>query len=88
MAPFRQGLVRLRNGGCHALALRTCSTNDILDIEIEAGGTQFSANSDSQTAFATLFDGDLWMIYRNALTDVLHWDFVSQRETMHIRVLT
>lgn len=26
-------------------------------------------------AFAALFDGDRWMIYRNAVTDVLHWDF-------------
>ncbi|TFK41122.1 polysaccharide lyase family 8 protein [Crucibulum laeve] len=50
-------------------------TNDILDLEIEAGGTQFSANAASQNAFATLFDGDKWMIYRNSLTGVLHWDF-------------
>lgn len=21
--------------------------------------------------------GDLWMVYRNVLTNVLHWDFVS-----------
>jgi hypothetical protein len=27
--------------------------------------------------FATLFDGDKWMIYYNTLTGVLHWDFVS-----------
>lgn len=43
-----------------------------------AGGTQFAANTESQSTFATLFDGDRWMIYRNALTGVLHWDFVSR----------
>ncbi|KAH9486902.1 Hyaluronate lyase [Psilocybe cubensis] len=50
-------------------------TNDLLDLEVEAGGTQFAANSDSQDAFATLFDGDRWMIFRNSITGVLHWDF-------------
>ncbi|KAF8898701.1 polysaccharide lyase family 8 protein [Infundibulicybe gibba] len=49
--------------------------NDILDLEIEAAGTQFGANSTSQAAFANLFDGDKWMIFRNSLTGVLHWDF-------------
>ncbi|KAF8078587.1 chondroitin AC/alginate lyase [Lyophyllum atratum] len=60
--------------------------NDILDVEIEAGGTQFAANATSQTAFATLFDGDRWMIYRNAVTDVLHWDFV-RRIDFHWRLI-
>ncbi|KAJ7689202.1 polysaccharide lyase family 8 protein [Mycena rosella] len=50
-------------------------TNDVVDLEVEAGGTQFQATPASQTALATLFDGDRWMIYRNALTGVLHWDF-------------
>ncbi|RDB29606.1 Chondroitinase-AC [Hypsizygus marmoreus] len=49
--------------------------NAILDVEIEAGGTQFGANAASQNAFESLFDGDSWMIYVNALTGVLHWDF-------------
>ncbi|GLB36185.1 putative polysaccharide lyase family 8, N terminal alpha-helical domain [Lyophyllum shimeji] len=49
--------------------------NDILDVEIEAAGTEFAANSTSQTALTTLFDGSRWMIYRNAVTGVLHWDF-------------
>lgn len=52
------------------------STNDLLDLELEAGGTQFAANQSSQIAFATLFDGDAWMIYQNVVTKVLHWDFV------------
>ncbi|KAL7285291.1 hypothetical protein ACG7TL_000386 [Trametes sanguinea] len=49
--------------------------NDLFGFEIEAGGTQFQADSDSQTALETLVDGDQWMIYRNIFTNVLHWDF-------------
>ncbi|KAF8216201.1 polysaccharide lyase family 8 protein [Mycena galopus ATCC 62051] len=50
-------------------------TNDIVDLEVEAGGTQFQVNPAGQAAFGTLFEGDSWMIYYNALTQVLHWDF-------------
>ncbi|KAJ6519860.1 polysaccharide lyase family 8 protein [Mycena sanguinolenta] len=50
-------------------------TSDILDLEVEAGGTQFQESPAGQTAFATLFGGNSWMIYYNALTQVLHWDF-------------
>ncbi|KAI0068343.1 polysaccharide lyase family 8 protein [Artomyces pyxidatus] len=50
-------------------------SNDVLELEIDAGGTQFAASTSSQQAFETLIDGDQWMIYRNVLTDVLHWDF-------------
>jgi hypothetical protein len=57
------------------LSLRLLSTNDMLDFEIEAANTQFAADSDSMSAFASLFDGDQWMIYRNVATGVLHWDF-------------
>ncbi|KAI0778155.1 polysaccharide lyase family 8 protein [Trametes elegans] len=49
--------------------------NDLLSFEIEAGGTQFQASSDARMALETLVDGDQWMVYRNVLTDVLHWDF-------------
>lgn len=56
---------------------RLISANDVLGLEIEAGGTTFAAGLDSQDAFTTLIEGDQWMIYRNALTNVLHWDFVS-----------
>jgi hypothetical protein len=49
----------------------------LLDLEVEAGGTSFAAGTDSQNAFATLFDGDRWMIFRNSITGVNHWDFVS-----------
>ncbi|CAK5268181.1 unnamed protein product [Mycena citricolor] len=50
-------------------------TNDLVDLEVEAGGTQFEASSASKAALGTLFTGDRWMIYRNVLTGVLHWDF-------------
>ncbi|KAI0752805.1 polysaccharide lyase family 8 protein [Daedaleopsis nitida] len=52
--------------------------NDVVALEIAAAGTQFSAQNagtGSQAAFESLLDGDLWMIYRNVLTDVLHFDF-------------
>lgn len=50
-------------------------SNDVLALEIDAGGTRFSAANNSREAFATLIDGDQWMIYQNTLTGVLHWDF-------------
>ena len=53
------------------------STNDVLALEIEAAGTEFEAGTTSKDAFASLIDGDQWMIYRNVETGVLHWDFVS-----------
>lgn len=52
------------------------SAGAILDIEIGAYGTRFSAPSGVKAAFATYFDGSSWMIYRNVLKGgVLHWDF-------------
>ncbi|KAJ3548815.1 hypothetical protein NM688_g5250 [Phlebia brevispora] len=51
--------------------------NDVLLLEIDAGGTQFAAGPTTESVFATLIDGDQWMIYRNVITGVLHWDFVS-----------
>jgi hypothetical protein len=53
------------------------SSNDVLELQIDAAGTQYAANATSQRAFGTLIDGDQWMIYRNVETNVLHWDFVS-----------
>lgn len=53
------------------------SANDVLLLEIVAGGTQFAAGPNNKDAFATLMDGDQWMIFRNVETGVLHWDFVS-----------
>ncbi|KAI0639372.1 galactose mutarotase-like protein [Trametes polyzona] len=52
--------------------------NDVLALEIAAAGTQYSAKNTSigsQAAFESLMQGDLWMIYRNVRTNVLHWDF-------------
>ena len=67
------------------------STNDVLALEIAAAGTQFSAqkaNTSSQAAFETLLDGDLWMIYRNVITGVQHWDFVGLFAARDTRQLT
>ncbi|THH34186.1 hypothetical protein EUX98_g64 [Antrodiella citrinella] len=50
-------------------------TNDVLFLEIVAGGTQFAAGNATKDAFSTLIDGDQWMIFRNVLTGILHWDF-------------
>ncbi|KAG5634466.1 hypothetical protein H0H81_001850, partial [Sphagnurus paluster] len=50
-------------------------SNAILGAEIEAAGTEYGADTTSQTAFGTLFEGNSWMIIRNTLTNVLHWDF-------------
>jgi hypothetical protein len=41
-----------------------------------AAGTQFAASDTAKSIFATIFDGNKWMIYYNTLTQVLHWDFV------------
>jgi hypothetical protein len=49
----------------------------MLELQIDAAGTQYAASDTSQHAFETLIDGDQWMIYRNVKTNVLHWDFVS-----------
>jgi hypothetical protein len=53
------------------------SSNDVLELQIDAAGTRYAANATSQHAFETLIDGDQWMVYRNVKTNVLHWDFVS-----------
>jgi hypothetical protein len=53
------------------------STIAVLVFETEAGGTEYAAGSDERKAFTTLMEGNKWMIFRNTLTGVLHWDFVS-----------
>ena len=53
------------------------SSDDVFELQIDAAGTQYAADADSESAFETLIDGDQWMIYRNVETDVLHWDFVG-----------
>jgi hypothetical protein len=46
-----------------------------------AAGTQFAASATAKSIFATLFNGNKWMIYYNTLTQVLHWDFVRRSHT-------
>ncbi|KAI0043192.1 polysaccharide lyase family 8 protein [Auriscalpium vulgare] len=50
-------------------------SNDVLDLDIEAGGTAFAAGQASQDAFNILWQSNIWMIFRNTVTNVLHWDF-------------
>ncbi|KAJ8522567.1 hypothetical protein ONZ45_g913 [Pleurotus djamor] len=50
-------------------------TNDVLNIELATAGTQFQASSDSMNAFSTLIGANQWMIFRNIISNVLHWDF-------------
>ncbi|KAF8061711.1 polysaccharide lyase family 8 protein [Lyophyllum atratum] len=52
-------------------------SNAILGAEIQAAGSSFAASPASQAAFGTLFEGNSWMIIRNTITGVLHWDFSS-----------
>ncbi|KAF8898702.1 polysaccharide lyase family 8 protein [Infundibulicybe gibba] len=49
--------------------------NDVLNLEIAAADTQFQANDVSKVAFSSLISANQWMIFRNTLTGVLHWDF-------------
>ncbi|KAJ7875466.1 polysaccharide lyase family 8 protein [Mycena leptocephala] len=49
--------------------------NDVFNLEICAGGTQFQSNDVSKTAFTTLLLADQWMIFLNTITNVLHWDY-------------
>ncbi|KAH9935151.1 polysaccharide lyase family 8 protein [Epithele typhae] len=50
-------------------------SEDVIALEITAGGTDFAASGESRSAFETLVEGNLWMIYKNINTDTLHWDF-------------
>ncbi|KAG9007820.1 hypothetical protein FRB93_007211 [Tulasnella sp. JGI-2019a] len=48
--------------------------NQVLALELIAAGTSWQGKSQTISAFETLFAGSRWMIYRNTVTDVLHWD--------------
>ncbi|KAJ7146757.1 polysaccharide lyase family 8 protein [Mycena epipterygia] len=49
--------------------------NDVFNLEICAGGTQFQSDDVSMAAFTSLLIADQWMIFRNTITNVLHWDY-------------
>ncbi|KAI0035969.1 polysaccharide lyase family 8 protein [Vararia minispora EC-137] len=69
---FTQHLGLLYNGG-----YGKDMTNDFLQLEILAAGTSFAVEQTSaaRSALESLISADLWMIYRNVETGVLHWDF-------------
>ncbi|KAF8503073.1 hypothetical protein JB92DRAFT_2833467 [Gautieria morchelliformis] len=43
-------------------------SNDVWELEIEAGGTRFTATGPSRTAFENLMNVSQWMIYQNTVT--------------------
>ncbi|KAK7463608.1 hypothetical protein VKT23_005549 [Stygiomarasmius scandens] len=47
---------------------------DVVQLELEGANTQYSAPEDSRRTVETLMDGNAWMIIRNTITGVLHWD--------------
>ncbi|KAK0465143.1 polysaccharide lyase family 8 protein [Desarmillaria tabescens] len=49
--------------------------NDVFNLEISSANTQWAAPDEGQNAFATLLTANLWMIFRNVVTGVLHWDY-------------
>ncbi|PBK77242.1 polysaccharide lyase family 8 protein [Armillaria solidipes] len=49
--------------------------NDVYVLEIASANTQWAASEEGQNAFATLLTANLWMIFRNVVTGVLHWDY-------------
>lgn len=52
--------------------------NAFIQLQGEAIGTSFSANSSAKQAFAAQVKGSEWMIYVDGETGVEHWDFVSR----------
>ena len=59
--------------------------NDVLNLELQAAGTSWTAGSSSKDAVISYVDGFQWAIYRNVLTDVLHWDFVRTSQPASTR---
>ncbi|KAK7055904.1 polysaccharide lyase family 8 protein [Favolaschia claudopus] len=49
--------------------------NDVLNLEICSGGTQFQAGDDAKSVFTSLLKADAWMIFRNIITNIPHWDY-------------
>ncbi|KAJ7470969.1 polysaccharide lyase family 8 protein [Mycena latifolia] len=51
--------------------------NDVFNLEICSGGTQFEAGSTAKDTFTSLVVADHWMIFRNTITNILHWDYTA-----------
>ncbi|KAJ7651176.1 polysaccharide lyase family 8 protein [Roridomyces roridus] len=51
--------------------------NDVFNLEICSGGTQFEAGSEAMSTFTSLLHADRWMIFLNTVTNVLHWDYTA-----------
>ncbi|TRM67129.1 polysaccharide lyase family 8 protein [Schizophyllum amplum] len=48
---------------------------DVLQFETDAAQTQYAADEDELSVFASLLDSDRWMIFYNQVTSKMHWDF-------------
>ncbi|GJJ11951.1 hypothetical protein Clacol_006189 [Clathrus columnatus] len=55
-------------------------SNDVIQLEIEAAGTEYAPGKlfNSKSAFLTLIGGSQWMIYLNTKSQTLHWDFSTE----------
>ncbi|KAJ8508557.1 hypothetical protein ONZ45_g9168 [Pleurotus djamor] len=60
---------------------------DVLDLEVAAADTQFAANDTSKAVFTSLFDADSWMVARNVITGVNHWDLSVVGRAISLPVL-
>ncbi|KAJ8502797.1 hypothetical protein ONZ45_g11431 [Pleurotus djamor] len=60
---------------------------DVLDLEVAAANTQFAANNTSKAVFTSLFDADSWMVARNVITGVNHWDLSVVGRAISLPVL-
>lgn len=54
------------------------SAEGVVQLETLAIGTQLAAGLGTpiRTAISTLFDANRWMIFRNTVSNRIHWDFV------------
>ncbi|CAE6505916.1 unnamed protein product [Rhizoctonia solani] len=50
-------------------------SNSLIELELQALGTQFQASKDVQDVFGTHLDGSRWMTFTNVLRKAVHWDF-------------
>ncbi len=62
------------------------SANDVYDVELAAAGTIYQASGASRSAFISLVQGNQWMIFKNTVTNVLHWDFVSSKSMARLKI--
>lgn len=55
-----------------------CSSNSLLELELQAADTAFQANETVRDAFGQHIGGAQWMVFADKAAQVLHWDYVSR----------